>query len=118
MSFQRIYSTQPFSPVSLYEGGSASDSLFFVSYRGDSNGIHFYADEPLGISGRCYGGFFRCYGGGDKIQIGMKGSSSNDYTTLTYNPTSVGVWGDGTSYGSSNYSYGVLGTIYGDTNFR
>ena len=65
------------------------------------------------ISGRCYGGFFRCYGGGNTIHIGMKGSSMNDYTTLTYNPTSMGVWGDGTSYGSSNYSYGVLGTIYG-----
>ena len=37
----------------------------------------------------------------------------NDYTTLSYNPTSVGVWGDGASSGSSNYSYGVLGTVYG-----
>ena len=113
LSFKRTAASLPRSPISLGNAGTAaSDSNYFVAYRGDKNGVYINLTEVPGVSGKSCGANILCASGGLSASIGLKAHSSIQYDpSQTGNLGAIGVWGDCFSYWTGRYSYGVLGTV-------
>ena len=115
MSFKKTQ--QPHSPISLAEGGGSTEYPFFMSYKGDYCGIHFYANEASGTNDRSYAGILRCGGDEEEINIGLNGLAySSSVSSPSGNPAAVGLWGCGYSNTQGRYAYGVLGQSFGSYN--
>ena len=119
MSFKKTGSSQPSSPIALAQGGASSESKYFMSYQGDYCGLHFYANEASGPSSenKSYAGMFRCGGDEEETNVGLSGISySSHLSSLSGNPSAIGLWGRGYSYTQGRYAYGVLGKTFTNSN--
>ena len=79
LSFMRTTNSNPYSPISLSDGGDAEDSTFFTSYFGDYNGMRCYTYSSPYFEGKCYGGLFETYGSNRQLLVGLK----NDFEVKT-----------------------------------
>ena len=105
MSFQNP-DTVALSPISLNCNG---DNQFYMTYRGNQNGIS-STTSNTGNEDLRKAGYFNCTN--NKDAIGVEGFANTlSHSLLEFN--SIGVWGhaDNTGY---TYSYGVAGSISAD----
>ena len=114
LSFMRTGTSNPYSPISLSDGGDAEDSTFFTSYFGDYNGMRCYTYSSPYFEGKCYGGLFETYGTDRQLLVGLKGEGGVGGPSTSSDPGSIGLWGLCNAYMYNRYGYGVLGTARGN----
>ena len=117
LSFKRTGTASPLSPLSLGNGGTdVSDSIYFMAYQGKKDGLFFYVNDGLGANGvgKRHSGYFRSYGPAAETLVGLEGFGGYSMIESPSNePGSIGLWGGCTSFAIDRYSYGVLGSAYG-----
>ena len=116
LSFKRTLTTAPSSPISLGNGTVVEDSTYFVTYKGNKNGMYISTEgnSTANGAGTRYGGYFRCYTSNAETLVGLRSYTGFSSIENSSNPGCVGVWGSCFPWSTNRYGYGVLGHATGD----